>query len=104
MRNLIVIAALCFAFSTSAMALTTQQELMQSCNTTAQGKKGDERKAHMKACLSDGKKAQQAPAMTTSCAFGCWTGVGAVSVTGQTWTVPLSCRQRTRERMFLASL
>ncbi len=59
MRNLIVIAALCFAFSTSAMALTTQQELMQSCNTTAQGKKRDERKAHMKACLSDGKMAQQ---------------------------------------------
>jgi hypothetical protein len=42
-----------------AWALTPQQELMQSCNTTAKGLKGDERKAHMKSCLSDGKKAQQ---------------------------------------------
>lgn len=59
MRNLIVTAAIGFAFSTSAMALTTQQELMQSCNTTAEGKKGAARQAHMKSCLSQGKKTAQ---------------------------------------------
>ena len=55
MRKLIFLAA-AVALSAPAFALTTQQELMKSCNTTAQGKKDDERK---KACLSDGKKAQQ---------------------------------------------
>ncbi len=38
---------------------TAQQQLMGTCNTEATGKKGDERKAFMKACLSDGKKLQQ---------------------------------------------
>jgi hypothetical protein len=34
-----------------------QQERMKTCNTQASGKKGDERKAFMKECLSSGKKA-----------------------------------------------
>jgi len=38
---------------------TPQQKLMGTCNTEATGKKGDERKAFMKDCLSDGKKLQQ---------------------------------------------
>ena len=38
---------------------TAQQNLMGTCNTEATGKKGDERKAFMKSCLSDGKKRQQ---------------------------------------------
>ncbi len=38
---------------------TPQQKLMGTCNTEAKGKKGDERKAFMSACLSDGKKLQQ---------------------------------------------
>jgi hypothetical protein len=32
---------------------------MATCNKEAEGKKGDERKAFMKTCLSDGKTAQQ---------------------------------------------
>jgi len=36
-----------------------QQNLMGTCNTEATGKKGDERKAFMSSCLSDGKKRQQ---------------------------------------------
>ena len=33
-------------------AKPTQQDKMKSCNAEATGKKGDERKAFMKACLS----------------------------------------------------
>ncbi|MBL8382005.1 MAG: PsiF repeat protein [Burkholderiales bacterium] len=36
-----------------------QQSKMAECNKAAEGKKGDERKAFMKSCLSDKKKAQQ---------------------------------------------
>jgi hypothetical protein len=32
--------------------MTPQQEKMKSCNADATGKKGDERKAFMKTCLS----------------------------------------------------
>jgi hypothetical protein len=42
---------------------TAQQEKMSSCNKQAAGKKGEERKAYMKECLSakpDGKKAPSA--------------------------------------------
>ena len=39
---------------------TAQQTLMTTCNVEAKGKKGDERKAFMSDCLSDGKKRQQA--------------------------------------------
>ena len=40
-------------------AKTPQQSKMTTCNKDATGKKGDERKAFMKSCLSDGKTAQQ---------------------------------------------
>jgi hypothetical protein len=36
-----------------AFAATEQQNKMTSCNTEAAGKKGDERKAFMKECLSN---------------------------------------------------
>jgi hypothetical protein len=42
------------------VAKTAQQSKMTSCNADAAGKKGDERKAYMKECLS----AKPAPAMT----------------------------------------
>ena len=38
---------------------TKQQGKMAECNKSAEGKKGDERKAFMKSCLSDKKMAQQ---------------------------------------------
>ncbi len=38
---------------------TKQKTKMATCNKEAEGKKGDERKAFMKTCLSDGKTAQQ---------------------------------------------
>ena len=40
------------AVHTAASAKTAQQEKMSTCNTQATGKKGDERKAFMKDCLS----------------------------------------------------
>jgi hypothetical protein len=43
----------------AAHAQTAQQNLMGTCNKEAEGKKGDERKKFMSACLSDGKKRQQ---------------------------------------------
>lgn len=42
-----------------AFAATAQQEKMATCNKEATGKKGDERKAFMKSCLS---KKSEAPA------------------------------------------
>jgi hypothetical protein len=43
-----------FAQSASApKAPTAQQEKMKTCNAEAAGKKGDERKAFMKECLSN---------------------------------------------------
>lgn len=62
--------ALPFAAGTAAAAeekkLTPQQERMRACNKDAADKKGDERKAFMKECLSaknkevaDKRKAQQ---------------------------------------------
>ena len=47
------------AAASAAKTPTAQQTLMGTCNTEATGKKGDERKAFMKQCLSDGKKQQQ---------------------------------------------
>lgn len=38
---------------------TPQQEKMANCNTDAEGKKGDERKAFMKTCLSTKPETQQ---------------------------------------------
>jgi psiF repeat-containing protein len=45
------------AVATPALAENAQQERMKSCNTKAGDKKGDERKAFMKDCLSTEKKA-----------------------------------------------
>jgi hypothetical protein len=68
-----LVAVACAGFTVSAQAAdtpasapkakTAQQEKMAMCNADATGKKGDERKAFMKECLSakksDGKTAQQ---------------------------------------------
>ena len=45
------------AVATPALAENAQQERMKTCNTKAGEKKGDERKAFMKDCLSAEKKA-----------------------------------------------
>lgn len=42
-----------------ARELTSQQKLMGTCNKQVAGLKGEERKAKLSACLSDGKKRQQ---------------------------------------------
>lgn len=64
MKKLVVLAVVSLACSLGLAAEgkaapTAQQNLMGTCNTEATGKKGDERKAFMSACLSDGKKRQQ---------------------------------------------
>jgi len=56
--------AACCAFTVNAWAANSQQERMASCNKDAADKKGDERKAFMKECLSakkdsGGKMSQQ---------------------------------------------
>jgi hypothetical protein len=38
--------------ATATTAMTPQQEKMKSCNASAADKKGDDRKAYMKTCLS----------------------------------------------------
>lgn len=48
---------------TPARALTPQQQRMSSCNQTATGKTGDERKTYMSHCL---KGEAPAPAVSTS--------------------------------------
>lgn len=58
MKNLMLAALLVLGVS-SAFAESAQQSLMGTCNKEAGGKKGQERKDFMKACLSDGKKRQQ---------------------------------------------
>lgn len=47
----------------AAHAATAQQNKMKTCNTEAQGKTGDERKAFMKECLS-AKPAEPAKPVT----------------------------------------
>ena len=47
-----VVAMLSWAFIPVAEAATEQQNKMVTCNKDATGKKGDERKAFMKECLS----------------------------------------------------
>ena len=59
MKRIAILLA-CAALALGAQA-TTQQDKMKSCNTQATGKKGDERKAFMKECLSAGGAAS-APA------------------------------------------
>lgn len=63
MKKLLVLLALAapLAFN-PAFAKTEQQSKMGTCNKEAGGKKGDERKAFMKECLSkkaDARKTQQ---------------------------------------------
>jgi hypothetical protein len=48
----------------AADAPTAQQSKMGSCNKEAVGKKGDERKAFMKECLSAKKEGQQSKMKT----------------------------------------
>lgn len=53
MKKLIALAVLGLTFAVSAPAFAgAQQDKMKACNADAKGKKGDERKAFMKACLS----------------------------------------------------
>jgi hypothetical protein len=68
MKNLMTVLALSVAcLSTSAFATThkeapmmgKQQSKMAECNKDATDKKGDERKAFMKTCLSAKKASQQ---------------------------------------------
>ena len=47
----------CAAMAAPSYAANVQQERMKMCNTKAGDKKGDERKAFMKDCLSAEKKA-----------------------------------------------
>ena len=57
----VTIIAPVFLISPVAMAQTAQQSKMTSCNKDATGKKGDERKAFMKDCLSNKPAAPAAP-------------------------------------------
>ncbi|SFC75153.1 psiF repeat-containing protein [Polaromonas sp. OV174] len=70
MTKLLSLIAVTFAFAmglsplaqaADAPAKTAQQSKMTTCNKDAEGKKGDERKAFMKECLS-AKKEVAAPA------------------------------------------
>lgn len=57
-RKIALIAASLFALVTApAVMATPQQDKMKACNAEATGKKGDERKAFMKECLSAKKEA-----------------------------------------------
>ena len=58
-----VLAAPAFAADAASAPLTKQQNKMTTCNAEAGDKKGDDRKAFMKTCLSAGKSdAQQGKA------------------------------------------
>ena len=65
MKRLMVIAATAlFAMTIAPVAMAgSQQDKMKTCNADAVGKKGDERKAFMKECLS-AKKAEEKSAKT----------------------------------------
>jgi hypothetical protein len=58
-------AAAAPAASASAAEKTPQQSKMAICNKEAEGKKGDERKAFMKDCLSASKQEKQQSKMKT---------------------------------------
>jgi hypothetical protein len=58
-----VLAAPAFAQTAAPAAANSQQNKMKACNAQAAGKKGDDRKAFMKQCLSAGDAAS-APVMT----------------------------------------
>ena len=61
MKTLIAACALLGLLINPALAANEQQNKMATCNKDATGKKGDERKAFMKECLSS-KPASAAPA------------------------------------------
>jgi hypothetical protein len=61
MKTLIAACALLGLLINPALAANEQQDKMATCNKDATGKKGDERKAFMKECLSS-KPASAAPA------------------------------------------
>jgi len=65
-RFAILLACAALAFGAQA---TPQQDKMKACNAEAKkdGKKGDERKAFMKECLSGGAAAAPADAATAAC-------------------------------------
>jgi len=58
-------AAPAVAASGPAAEKTPQQSKMATCNKEAEGKKGDERKAFMKECLSASKQEKQQNKMKT---------------------------------------
>ena len=58
-------AAAAPAASAPAAEKTPQQSKMATCNKDAEGKKGDERKAFMKDCLSASKQEKQQNKMKT---------------------------------------
>ena len=70
MNKLLTLVALGLALSFGAhaqdKAKTPQQEKMSMCNKDATGKKGDERKAFMKTCLSAKKDAAPMAAAPTA--------------------------------------
>ena len=75
MKKLLALTAAVFAFSFALLpvahaaegeAKTKQQTKMGTCNKNAEGKKGDERKAFMKSCLSAKPAADAAPATQQS--------------------------------------
>lgn len=64
MKTILSTTALLLAFSvTPAQAATEQQNKMVTCNKEATGKKGDERKAFMKDCLSKKPAEEAKPAV-----------------------------------------
>lgn len=66
MKTLWIATAALLAFALApAHAATEQQNKMASCNKEAAGKKGDERKAFMKDCLSANKQEKQQNKMKT---------------------------------------
>ena len=60
-----IIALLSWGFIPVAEAATEQQNKMVTCNKEATGKKGDERKAFMKECLSKKPAEEPKPAMNS---------------------------------------
>ena len=71
MKKLLSLLALGLVMSVGvAHAATEQQNKMKTCNAEAKGKKGDERKAFMKECLSakaDAPAAAAAAAPSAAC-------------------------------------
>ena len=59
------VTALSFSFGAAHAAETAQQSKMATCNKEAADKKGDERKAFMKTCLSAKKETTQQSKMKT---------------------------------------